>query len=91
MSVQGQTPVAGVLFRFAQAEFPWALGPPDGRYLIRAGDSADPHPSDPTHVIVFATLGAPQRRRLAARGRAREGQTEATQNPVDTRQANMVD
>ncbi len=24
----------GELFRFAQLEFPWPLGPPDGRYLL---------------------------------------------------------
>jgi hypothetical protein len=42
------------LFIFIQMEFPWALGPPDGRYLLRLG--AD---SEPERVVVLATLGAP--------------------------------
>jgi hypothetical protein len=52
------------MFRFVQVELPWALGPPDGRYLLRGPDAADPAP---THVVVLATLGAPERRRLARR------------------------
>ena len=43
---------------------PWALGPPDGRYLLRAPRRSPGAP--PTHVLVIATLGAPERRRLAA-------------------------
>ena len=30
------------LFRFSQLELPWALGPPDGRYLIRRAGDGDP-------------------------------------------------
>ena len=30
------------LFIFIQMEFPWALGPPDGRYLIRGEAGAEP-------------------------------------------------
>ena len=41
------------LFLFIQLEFPWALGPPDGRYLLRAKDGAEPQ-----HVLVLGTLGA---------------------------------
>ena len=56
------------LFIFIQMEFPWALGPPDGRYLLRAGPDADPG-----HVVVLGTLGAGSavsaRRRAAAGGR----------------------
>ncbi len=50
------------LFRFAQVEVPWALGPADGRYVVRrhAGE-------EPGHVVVLATLGAPQRRLLRGR------------------------
>jgi hypothetical protein len=45
-----------------QFEFPWALGPADGRYVLR------PHAGeDPSHVVVLATLGAPQRRFLRRR------------------------
>jgi hypothetical protein len=41
------------LFIFIQMEFPWALGPADGRYLLRPG--AD---TEPERVVVLATLGA---------------------------------
>jgi hypothetical protein len=41
------------LFIFIQMEFPWALGPPDGRYLLRPG--AD---TEPERVVVLGTLGA---------------------------------
>jgi hypothetical protein len=48
-------------FLFVQLEFPWELGPPDGRYVLRANSEAEPE-----HVIVLGTLGA--RRRPPARG-----------------------
>jgi hypothetical protein len=55
------------LFAFSQIEAPWPLGPPDGRYLVRAEGS---HPqSKPTHVLLFATLAAQRRGRLARRRR----------------------
>lgn len=41
------------LFIFMQMEFPWALGPPDGRYLLRSRVD-----SEPEHVVVLGTLGA---------------------------------
>ncbi|MCW3027539.1 MAG: hypothetical protein JWN81_750 [Solirubrobacterales bacterium] len=41
------------LFIFIQMEFPWALGPSDGRYLLRPG--AD---TEPERVVVLGTLGA---------------------------------
>jgi hypothetical protein len=41
------------LFVFIQLEFPWALGPADGRYLIR--DSAD---GEPERVVVLGMLEA---------------------------------
>lgn len=75
------------LFRFAQVELPWALGPPDGRYLLRDADGPG---SDPTHVIVFATLGAPERRRLARR-RSREADPEPEPTPVVTGRATVID
>ncbi|MCW2998354.1 MAG: hypothetical protein JWN65_1903 [Solirubrobacterales bacterium] len=49
------------LFAFVQMEFPWALGPPDGRYVIRG------HAGQPSHVLVIATLGAIERRKLLSR------------------------
>jgi len=69
-------------------EVPWLLGPPDGRYLIRrAGDAdsrlvAEPKP-EPTHVLLFATLGAERRRsRRSARQRAAPPEPAATAVPV---------
>lgn len=41
------------LFVFIQMEFPWALGPADGRYLLRR-----PLDGEPEHVVVLGTLGA---------------------------------
>jgi hypothetical protein len=41
------------LFVFIQLEFPWKLGPADGRYLLRrSGDG------EPEHVVVVGTLEA---------------------------------
>lgn len=62
-------------FRFVQVELPWQLGPPDGRYLLRPPDAPD---SDPSHVVVLATLGAPERRRLARSRRDAPPQPEPT-------------
>jgi hypothetical protein len=55
--------VAERLFLFVQFEFPWELGPHDGRYVLRA-----PGASEPQHVLVLNTLGASPR---AARGESR--------------------
>jgi hypothetical protein len=62
------------LFAFSQIEVPWTLGPPDGRYLVRA-DGAHPE-SPPTHVLLFATLGAQPRHRFARRRRPAAPQPE---------------
>jgi hypothetical protein len=75
------------LYVFIQFEFPWALGPADGRYLLRDGPDAEPE-----LVIVLGTLGAPQ---LAdARGRRRARRTRpASAEPaaVPTSRATVVD
>jgi Fe2+ transport system protein FeoA len=63
-------------------EVPWALGPPDGRYLVR-GDGA------PTHVLVLATLGAPERRELARKGQ-RNAPPEPYPSPVTTGRATVI-
>ncbi|MFL5817879.1 MAG: hypothetical protein ACJ76L_09775 [Conexibacter sp.] len=75
----------GRAFRFVQFEFPWALGPADGRYVLR--DEAD---APPSHVLVLATLGAPERRRLRDR-RARPLAAEPPAEPVTTARATVVD
>lgn len=41
------------LFVFIQMEFPWSLGPADGRYLLRSGPE-----SEPERVVVLGTLEA---------------------------------
>ncbi|HSZ05929.1 MAG TPA: hypothetical protein VK778_12140 [Solirubrobacteraceae bacterium] len=40
------------LFVFIQLEFPWLLGPADGRYLLRRADG------EPEHVVVLGVLRA---------------------------------
>jgi hypothetical protein len=76
------------LFRFVQVELPWALGPPDGRYLVRVDDRAQ---AAPTHVLVFATLGAPERRRLAGRRRRRDAAPEPGPTAVATGRATVIE
>jgi hypothetical protein len=93
--------VAEPLFIFIQMEFPWALGPPDGRYLLR--DGAD---SEPERVVVLATIGAgrsmpggaaPSARRhglrMLRRSRRRGLGTKAKADPapVPTARATIVD
>jgi hypothetical protein len=57
--------VAERLFLFVQMEFPWELGPADGRYLLRAGAGEQPE-----RVVILETVGAtPRRGRLGARRR----------------------
>ncbi len=53
------------LFLFLQMEFPWELGPADGRYLLRAGAGEEPE-----RVVILETVGAtPRRGKLGARRR----------------------
>jgi hypothetical protein len=69
---------------------PWALGPPDGRYLLRA--PGDPPDAAPSHVLVIATLGAPERRRLiAGRKKQREAQPEPEPSLVTTGRATVIE
>jgi hypothetical protein len=76
--------VASRVFRFVQIEVPWPLGPDDGRYVVRrhAGEQ-------PEHVLVVATLGAPERRRLGGR-RARPADPEPDPTPVATGRATVI-
>ena len=68
-----------------QFEFPWALGPPDGRYIVR-----DPGDGATTHVLQLATLGAPERRRLRGR-RGREAAPEPEPTPVVTARVTVIE
>jgi hypothetical protein len=90
------------LFVFMQFEFPWALGPADGRYLLRDGPEAEAE-----HVVVFDTIGARRaaelRReprgptgRLLARlgggaGRGRERAATSEPAPITTGRVTVVD
>lgn len=65
----------GELFTFVQFEFPWELGPPDGRYVLR--DNAD---ETQLRVLVIAPQTAAPRRRL----RGRRGRS-ATPDPAPVR------
>lgn len=82
-------------FLFVQFEFPWQLGPPDGRYLMRAKEG-----DDPERVVVLGTLGA--QRRAPARGqllsaatrtksRRRPAPPQPEPTPVETARATLVD
>ncbi len=77
------------LYVFIQFEFPWELGPPDGRYLLRDGPEAEHE-----RVIVLGTLGAPQiqtarpPRRVGPR-RAKPATPDPA--PVRTARATVVD
>jgi len=73
-------------FRFVQLEYPWALGPEPGRHTIRER-LADP----PRHILVLAVLGAPQRRLLSLRRRARDAPPDPEPAPVLTTRATLVD
>lgn len=76
--------MASQLFRFAQIEVPWPFGPDDGRYVVRrhAGEQ-------PEHVLVLATLGAPQRRLLRGK-KAKNAEPEPDPTPVPTGRATII-
>jgi hypothetical protein len=92
--------VSEQLFLFIQLEFPFSLGPPDGRYLVRATAGAEPQ-----HVLVLATHGArrgPVGARAGAgggrlprfgRSRSRGAASPATPEPalVATARATIID
>jgi hypothetical protein len=68
---------------------PWPVGPPDGRYLVRAaGDTTD---APPTHVLVIATLGTVERRLLKPVRRRANAQPEPEPTPVATGRATVID
>ncbi len=82
-------------FLFLQLEFPWELGPADGRYLLRADEQADAE-----HVVVLGTHGAKRQPpprgalRLApprSSARRRDVEPEPEPAPVATARATIVD
>ncbi|HYM55340.1 MAG TPA: hypothetical protein VES97_08260 [Solirubrobacteraceae bacterium] len=88
------------LFVFMQMEFPWVLGPQDGRYLLRRRED-----SAPEHVVVLGTLGAgraanahdrpggPGRWPLTGRRESRRAGRPATPEPapVTTTRVTVID
>ena len=70
-------------FAAVQFEFGFVLGPPDGRYLVRAEEGAELEA-----VLVLGTLGAPERRLLGGR-KPRELES-AEPEPVPTTRATVV-
>jgi hypothetical protein len=76
------------LFLFVQMEFPWELGPPDGRYLLRRHASEGVVDGTPDHVVVLDTLGAARRR---GRLGARHPQATPDPEPVPTARATVID
>jgi hypothetical protein len=88
------------LFVFIQLEYPWALGPADGRYLLRGEDDGEPQ-----RVVVLGTLapgrpggaarpGAPPPRQTPLqrlRGRARSAPTGPEPAPVTTSRVTVID
>lgn len=77
---------AGPLFRFVQLEYPWALGPADGRYVLRG------HAGVPAHVLMLTTLGSVERRTLLGRKvkKPRTAEPAPEPLPVVTARATLV-
>jgi len=72
------------IFGFVQFEFPWVLGPEPGRYVLR-----DSSTTDPTQVLVIATLGSAPRRRIGAK-RTRRSEPEPAPVAVTTTRATAI-
>jgi hypothetical protein len=81
------------LFIFIQMEFPWMLGPADGRYLMRAEPDGDAE-----RVVVIATVSSRRARdserqaasRMIGRG-ARPREASAEPVPVSTTRVTVID
>jgi hypothetical protein len=75
-------------YLFVQLEFPWELGPEDGRYLLRTDTQAQTAAGEPEHVVVLGTLGAARpswiapRSQRSKRVKLLDPQSEATPVPV---------
>jgi hypothetical protein len=89
---QALSATAVALFRFAQVELAWPLGPPDGRHVLRDGDPGDDPQSRPiAHVVVLASLDAPRRSAaLRSRGRTRPVSPEPAPAAVISGRATVI-
>jgi hypothetical protein len=78
------------LFTFVQMEFPWELGPADGRYLLRGRSGGEPE-----HVVVLATLGGVRAQRSRLRLGSRRGAVtvdpQPPPTPVSVARATIID
>lgn len=72
------------LFRFVQLEFPWELGPPDGRYVVRG------HAGEVDQVVVTQTLGAAERRGIVRNRKPRGVAPEPEPTPVTVSRVTIV-
>jgi hypothetical protein len=63
---------------------PWALAPPDGRYVVRG------HAGEPTHVLVVGSLAAQRAGRRPRRRRAREVEPEPSPPAVPVTRVTLV-
>jgi hypothetical protein len=71
------------LFTFVQMEFPWELGPADGRYLLRRlHGPRESGVGGPEYVIVLGTVGAARRHLLGRRSRTRPTDAEPARVPI---------
>ena len=71
-------------YRFVQLEFPWPLGPEDGRYLLREHAGEEAH-----HVLVIGSVAAPARPRQRRWGRAQDATAAPTE--VGIGRATLID
>ena len=71
-------------YTFVQFEFPWELGPEDGRYLLREHAGEEAH-----HVLVLGTWTAPTTRRSRRWGRDPAPEPGPKETPVT--RATLVD
>src|SRR5882757_9946378 len=71
-------------FAFVQFEFPFALGPEDGRYVLRGPAGL------PSHVLVLKTLGTVERRGMLRRAKSKDAAPEPDPAPVPTTRATLV-
>jgi hypothetical protein len=77
------------LFVFIQLEFPWALGPADGRYLVRRYADAEPE-----RVVVLGTLAAGRGGSAAPKRRSKRALSVAPEpdpEPVATTRVTAID
>jgi hypothetical protein len=72
------------LFGFVQFEFPFRIGPADGRYVLRG------HAGVAAHVLVLATLRSAERRLLPPRRRHRAAAPGPGPEPVPTSRATLI-